>query len=126
MLYTVTEKRNIISSNPASRRFEKGRANWYYSETLAILSEKFMSDEDAYDLVQIGVAVNYFADKAEVMETEADVEAVEELRKNVDFDRLDELSAEGFEGADEMGHSQRYFRAVQSLRRNQLFRERLL
>lgn len=102
VLYTVTEKRNIISSNPDSRRFEKGRANWYYSETLAILSEKFMSDEDAYDLVQIGVAVNYFADKAEVMETEADVEAVEELRKNVDFDRLDELSAEGFEGADEI------------------------
>ena len=102
VLYTVTENKALIVNAEDIRRFEKGRANWYYAETLKILEECFKADEDAYALVQLGVAVNYFADKAENMVTERDVEVAEKLRQDVDYDRLTDLNDEGMEGAEDI------------------------
>lgn len=102
LLYTVTENKDLVTSQRSIRMFEKGRANWYFNQTRSILENTYSADEDAYALIQLGVAVNYFHAKSEVIETEDDVEAVEKLRQDVDADTLDDLVSLGLEGADDI------------------------
>ena len=102
VLYAVTVYKDLITSNEDIRRFEKGRANWYYAEAIKILEECFRADKDSYDLIQLGVAVNYFYEKSLTIKTEADAESVEKLRQDVDADTLDDLYTLGLEGVEDI------------------------
>ena len=102
MLYGITVNKDTVLSNEEMRRMEQARATWYYENTKALLDKLYADDAASYKIVAIGVSVNYFAAKAETIKTERDVEAVEKLKRDVDYDTLDGLMDEGVDGVEEI------------------------